>query len=371
MIYLDHAATSLIKPACVKQAVLHAMNRLASPGRGTYEAANEAAETVFRCREAAAELFGMENASKVVLTMNATHGLNLALRSLVKPGSSVVISGFEHNAVTRPLHALRAEIRVAGRRLFDREDTVRDFAGKLPGADAAVCTAVSNVFGYRLPLEEIAALCRRENVPLVVDASQAAGVLDLDFPALGAAFMAMPGHKGLLGPQGTGILLCADTASPLLYGGSGFGSREQTMPEDLPERLEAGTPNVCGIAGLLAGIEYVRSRGQRRILQYEQALLRQSAAQLADAPCECFLGTEETQCGVLSLRSERMDCEELAARLANQGICVRSGLHCAPLAHQSAGTLESGTLRLSFSPFLDPGSVSVACRALRESLCRA
>ena len=368
MIFLDHAATSLLKPPGVERAVLRAMRSMASPGRGGYAASRAAADTVFRCREAAAALFHMEDPTRVVFTMNATHGLNLAIHSLLKPGDRVVISGFEHNAVTRPLHAMRAEIRVAGRRLFDAEDTLLDFAKKLPGCDAAICTAVSNVFGYNLPLEEIADLCRREGVPLIVDASQAAGVLDLDFPALSAAFMAMPGHKGLLGPQGTGILLCNAEARPLLYGSSGFDSRSQTMPQDLPERLEAGTANVCGIAGLLAGIQYVQKLSPSRILRHEQMLLTQCADMLKGADCRLFLGHQSLQCGVLSLQSAGIDCEELASRLAQKGICVRSGLHCAPLAHESAGTLQNGTLRLSFSPFLDGRSVKKASLVLRDLL---
>lgn len=366
MIYLDHAATSLLKPVAVEKAVARALRTLASPGRGGHPPAMLAAETVFRCREAAAELFHAKEPEQVVFTMNATHGLNIAIHSLVREGSRVLISGFEHNAVTRPLHALKARVEVAGRKLFDPEDTYLCFARRIRDCDAAVCTAVSNVFGYRLPIEDIAALCTREGVPLIIDASQAAGVIALDFQDLGAAFMAMPGHKGLLGPQGTGILLCSSEAAPLLFGGSGSESREQEMPPYLPDRLEAGTQNVCGIAGLLAGIEYVRARGTEEILRHERALLRQSAAILRGADCELFTEEGRNQTGVLSLRSPRMDCELLAAQLGERGICVRSGLHCAPLAHESAGTLETGTLRLSFSPLLDPGSVSKASMILRE-----
>lgn len=368
MIYLDHAATSLLKPLAVERAAARAMRTMASPGRGAHDPAMLAADTVFRCREAAARLFHMEEPERVVFTMNATHGLNIAIRSLLSDGGVVTISGFEHNAVTRPLHALGAKLRVAGRRLFDPEDTLRSFAAAIPGSELVVCTAVSNVFGYRLPLEEIAALCRREGAALIVDASQAAGVLDLDFSALGAAFMAMPGHKGLLGPQGTGLLLCAGEGKPLLFGGSGSESRLQTMPEALPDRLEAGTHNVCGIAGLLAGIEYVLARGTPELLLHETALLRQSLRILRGADCQLFVGAAQTQTGVLSLRSHRLDCETLAAMLADRGICVRSGLHCAPLAHESAGTLETGTLRLSFSPLLDHRSVTDACIVLRQLL---
>ena len=173
MIYLDHAATSLEKPQAVSAAVARAMRSMASPGRGGHAPAMLAAETVYRCREEAVALFHMQRPENVVFTMNATHALNLAIHSLGQPHDRVVISGFEHNSVTRPLHALEAEIRVAGRRLFDPEDTLADFRRLLPGAKFAVCTAVSNVFGYILPVREIAALCSREGVPLILDVSQA------------------------------------------------------------------------------------------------------------------------------------------------------------------------------------------------------
>lgn len=364
MIYLDSAATSLLKPLAVEQAVLRALRTMASPGRGSHTPAMLAAETVYDCREEAAALFHVPEPERVVFTMNATHGLNIAIRSLVPPGGTVVISGFEHNAVTRPLHALGATLRVAGRRLFDPDDTLRNFARLLPGADAAVCTQVSNVFGYVLPIAEIAALCRENGVPLIVDASQAAGVLELDFAGWGAAFAAMPGHKGLFGPQGTGLLLCGERGEPLLCGGSGSESRRQAMPEELPERLEAGTHNVCGIAGLLAGLRYVREKGPETILAHERKLLALAAEELAGSGLELFTGTD--QAGVLSLRVPGLDSESAAQALAERGVCVRAGLHCAPLAHESAGTLETGTVRLSFSPFVTEGQLRVSCRALRQ-----
>ena len=366
MIYLDSAATSLSKPVSVERAVVRAMRSMASPGRGGHPPAMLAAETVYACREEAAALFHVPDPSRVVFTMNATHGLNLAIRSRVRPGGRVVISGFEHNAVTRPLHALGAEIHIAGRELFAPERLLEEWERELPRVETAVCTVVSNVFGYILPVGELAALCRRYDVPLILDASQAAGVLPLDFEALGAAFVAMPGHKGLLGPQGTGLLLCGEEGSPLIQGGSGSESRLQRMPDALPEHLEAGTHNVPGIAGLLAGIRYVRRTGTQSILNHEQALLARAAADLEGSGLELFIGPKEEQSGVLSLRCPWMDCEELAAGLAERGVCVRAGLHCAPTAHESAGTLETGTLRLSFSPFLRPGELDEACRILRR-----
>ncbi len=350
MIYLDSAATSLYKPLAVGRAMAEAARTLASPGRGSHTPAMRAAELLLDCREEAAALFCMDAPENVVFTMNATHALNIAIGSLVRPGSRVVISGFEHNAVTRPLYARGAALRIAGRRLFEPEDTLREFARLLPGADAAVCTQVSNVFGYVLPIDEIASLCRAQGVPLIVDASQGAGVLDIDFARWGAAFVAMPGHKGLLGPQGTGLLLVGHEAEPLLYGGSGSNSRLPAMPEELPDRLEAGTHNVCGVAGLLEGLRYVRKCGTASILAHERRLLARFTEELRGSGLELFTG--EGQSGVVSLRCPGLDAETLAQRLGERGVCVRGGLHCAPLAHESAGTLETGAVRFSFSPFV-------------------
>lgn len=367
MIYLDNAATTLIKPPAVSAAVRRAMECMASPGRGAHEPAMRAAELVLDCRIAAAELFHVPEPEQVVFTMNATHALNIAIRSLAREGSRVLVSGFEHNAVTRPLHAIGAELVAAGMRLFDGTDTLRSFASKIDSADLVVCTHVSNVFGYVLPIYEIAALCREKNVPLIVDASQSAGVLDLDFQKLGAAFVAMPGHKALFGPQGTGLLLCGLPGSPLLCGGSGSDSALQQMPDYLPDRLEAGTHNVPGIAGLLEGLRYLKKTGIKNIEAHEQRLLAQMADGLEYCDdLEIFLGSRGEQTGVLSVRSSRFDSERLASFLAERGVCVRAGLHCAPLAHQSAGTFEGGTVRFSFSAFTDSRQIDVACRALRE-----
>lgn len=345
MIYLDNGATSFHKPPEVRAAVLSAMERCANPGRGGYSAAMVAAETVYRCREQAAKLFSCQP-EQVCFTSNCTHGLNIAIRSLVQPGDPVVISGFEHNAVTRPLHALGAAVTVAGRRLFDWSDTLEAWETALKkGAKAAICTHVSNVFGYILPMEEIASLCRKYAVPLIVDAAQSAGTLPVAFTQWGAAFVAMPGHKGLLGPQGTGLLLCGREPEPLLFGGTGSHSVEQAMPDFLPDRLEAGTLNVPGIAGLMAGMCYVNQVGVRQIFQREHRQLENCVGALKKMGFQVFSGPH--QAATISFLPE-MDCEEMANRLGRRGIAVRAGLHCAPLAHESAGTLERGTVRLSF-----------------------
>lgn len=365
MTYLDNGATSFHKPESVYRAVHCAMENCANPGRGGYIAAMAAAKTVLRCRERAGELFHCQP-EQVVMTSNCTHGLNIAIHSLVKEGSRVVISGFEHNAVTRPLYAKGAKVSVAGRKLFDWEDTLYSFEKAIrKGADAAVFTHVSNVFGYILPVYEMASLCRRYGVPFIVDAAQSAGMLPVDLEALGADFIAMPGHKGLLGPQGTGLLLCGASPAPLLQGGTGSVSRQQTMPDFLPDMAEAGTLNVPGIAGLSAGIHYVIAHKPERLLAQEQQEARRCAAALQKMGFHVFTG--EHQSGTVSFLPD-MDCEEAAEILGKKGIAVRAGLHCAPLAHESAGTLDTGTVRISFGHDAAPwqtGNLLLAAEKLK------
>ena len=277
MIYLDAGATTLQKPERVRRAMYNAVAAMSSPGRGSYPATRLA-----ECRSLAAELFDMDDPAQVVFTGNATHGLNIAIKTLVKPGSQVVISGYEHNAVTRPLHGIPdVTLTVVDTPLFQPETMLAEVGQALEaGANAVICTHVSNVFGYRLPVENIAALCRKADVPFVLDASQSAGMLPVSMRKLGAAFIAMPGHKGLYGPQGTGLLLCGHEAAPLLEGGTGSQSLLQHMPEELPDRLEAGTHNMPGIAGLLEGLRFVRRRTPEAIACRERQLAAEAVRRL-------------------------------------------------------------------------------------------
>jgi len=353
--------------------MLEALAAMSSPGRGGYPAAARAADTAFQCRCALAELFGLKNPEQAVFTFNATHALNIAIKSLVPPGGKAVISGYEHNAVTRPLAALDAKISVAEAPLFDAEAAVESFDCLVDAsADAVICSHVSNVFGFVQPVEEIAAICRSRGVPFIIDASQSAGILPLDMEKLGAAFIAMPGHKGLYGPQGTGVLLCGEDVPVriLLEGGTGSLSIQQSMPDFLPDRLEAGTHNMPGIAGLLAGVRYVKHRGTDKILDHEKSLTRLAVRGLKGVPgLRVYVSPElRDQTGVLSLTAEGKDTEALGAALAERGIAVRSGLHCAPLAHRSAGTLDTGTVRLSFSDFNTPEEIERLIPAIQRAL---
>ena len=369
MIYFDSAATTFQKPPTVRKAVLHAMQTMSSPGRGSYPHAEAAEEMLFHCRSLASELFGLSSPEQVAFTMNATHALNIAIKTLVEPGGRVAVSGYEHNAVTRPLHALDAEVVVADAPLFDQEEIVRGFARAIEsGAKTVICTHVSNVFGYILPIEAIAALCREANVPLVVDASQSAGILPLDMRQLGAAFIAMPGHKGLYGPQGTGLLLCSHEVEPLIEGGTGSESLMQAMPDFLPDRLEAGTHNVSGIAGLDAGLEFIKSTGIDRIRRHEQILLEKTVRHLEKIPDITFWRAKDPalQTGVLSFCVKGKSSFYVSEALARHGIAVRAGLHCAPFAHRTVGTLPDGTVRLSFSAYSRAEEVDAFARTLRR-----
>lgn len=366
MIYLDSAATSLLKPKSVSVAVKRAIDSMASPGRGAHSAAMLAAETVYNCRLAAAELFDVAEPEQVVFTFNATHGLNIAIRSLAKEGSRVLVSGYEHNSVMRVLHEIKTNVTVAESSLFDASATVEAFRRHISDADLVVCNHVSNVFGYILPIDEIAKLCADAKVPLIIDASQSAGICDLSFGKLGARYIAMPGHKGLMGPQGTGILLCAEEGHPLLCGGTGSDSINAAMPQYLPDRLEAGTHNVAGIAGLLEGIRYVRSVTPERIGVYESKLCRMMAERLQKVDGMTVYSSKNNQAGVLSVTHESIEPEQLCALLGERGIAARCGLHCSPLAHKTVGTLKTGTLRLSFSPFLTKQEVMSASNTIER-----
>ena len=354
MIYFDAGATTLQKPETVARAMYRAVGQLSSPGRGSYPATRAAEETDLQCRTLAARLFGVVDPARVVFTSCATHGLNIAVHTLVKPGGRVIISGYEHNAVTRPLHAIPGvEITVADGPLFDGEEMVRQFAAALAcPADAVICTHVSNVFGFRLPVERIAALCREKGVPFVLDASQSAGMLSVDMDALGAAFIAMPGHKGLLGPQGTGLLVLGYgmNPEPLLLGGTGSMSESVRQPDMLPDRYESGTVNLPGIAGLYAGVKFVRTH-RAEIEEYELALCDRLRARLREIPGVRILCDDgQAHMAITSIVVPGHDGGALADALDAADIAVRAGLHCAPTVHAWLGTLQSGAIR--FSPGL-------------------
>lgn len=373
MIYFDNAATTLIKPAGVAEASARAVRTLADPGRGSHKAAGKAAEISYACRETAARLFSAPAPENVIFTMNATHALNIAIKSLAERGAPALITGYEHNSVLRPLKAVGADIKIASSRPFEQEELLDNFARGLESAPKlAVVNYVSNVFGYILPVKEISRLCAERGVPLVIDASQAAGHMDVNFKTLNAEYIAMPGHKGLFGPQGTGLLLASSPGKTLMEGGSGSNSLAESMPEFLPDRHEAGTHNMPGISGLYEGLRFVERMGFDRIKRMEEELLSAALYELEQTDgVRVFRAAKPgRQSAVVSFTARAFGANELAEALSEAGVAVRAGHHCAPLAHKSAGTEQGGTVRLSFSVFNTKWEISRFAAKLRHILKR-
>ena len=350
----------------------NAMATMSSPGRGGYPAAMRAAEAAFDCRTELAELYHLENPEQVAFTMNATHGLNIAIKSLVPPGGKAVISGYEHNAVTRPLAALGAQVSVAAAPLFQPAAVTAAFDRLIvPGTDAVICNHVSNVFGFVQPVEAIAAICREREVPFIIDASQSAGMLTLDMTALGAAFIAMPGHKGLYGPQGTGGICVRPgiTVRPLKSGGSGIHTYLKEHPHEMPTALEAGTLNGHGVAGLHAALGFLKETGTDTIHKKEIGLMRRFLDGIKDIPGLKLYGDFSTdqRAAVVALNLGTYDSSEVSDELSFEyGISTRPGAHCAPLMHQSMGTVDQGMVRFSFSWFNTEEEIDAAVKALKE-----
>ena len=370
MIYLDSAATSLQKPPEVTSAVLRAMKSMSSPGRGAHRYAMDAAETVYDCRENIAKLFNCGDPTKIVFTFNATHSLNIAINSLVQKGTKVLCSGYEHNSVMRPLRALGAELSFVNAPLFDAENFLKDAAQKIPKTDVFICTHISNVYGYVLPVEKLGSICRKHGKPFIVDASQSAGCIEIDFEKTNADFLCFPGHKALMGPQGTGVLICKNEAKPLLYGGSGGNSLAPLMPELLPDRLEAGTHNTAGIAGLNEGVKYVMRHGAASFGGFERRMMKMFLGELSESRGLRIFESEDADCqsGLVSIVPYGCGCETLAEKLAERGIAVRSGHHCAPEAHRRGGSFETGTVRFSFSPYISAAQARTASHAVKKIL---
>ena len=368
MIYLDSAATSLHKPPQVAQAAANAILHLGNAGRGAHEATLSAGRVIYEAREKLAELFGVGAPMRVCMMFNTTDARNTAIGRLTRPGDHVVTTEAEHTSVLRPLY--RAEQRGARLTIVPMDKTtgrVREadiLAAIRPDTRAVVCAHASNVTGNALDIEAIGSYCRAHGILFLVDAAQSAGAFDIDMQRMGISALCLPGHKGLLGPQGTGVLLCGDAGRPLLCGGTGSDSINEKMPDYLPDRLEAGTHNVAGIAGLREGIRYIKSMGEERICGYETMLCGIMADRLSEVEGLTVYRSNRSQAGVLSVRHKRIDPEALCGMLGEHGIAARCGLHCAPLAHRTVGTLDTGTLRLSFSPFLSKANVIEAANTI-------
>lgn len=357
MIYFDNAATTLIKPETVYSTVLNAMRCAANAGRGGYSEASAAMNLVYDARRRAAELFGIDNPERIVFTQNATHSLNIAIKGVLKYGSHAVITSMEHNSVLRPVFSLaRKKMITYSVALADRYGCVAADAivNELkPSTALIVVTHASNVCGT---VNDIYNIRRKTgDIPMLIDASQSAGLVKIDMKRLKNTLLAFPGHKGLYGPQGTGGLYIPEDieVSPLTEGGTGSLSESPMQPPFLPDRFESGTLNTPGIAGLGMGIKYV-SENFDRIQETEKNITEILIYGIKRIKGARLLGYDsvEGRVGVVSAAFERRDCVELANSLDEDfGVAVRGGLHCSPLAHKTLGTSMSGALRFSVGAF--------------------
>lgn len=382
MIYLDNAATTFPKPLYVRRAANDAMTNFgANPGRSGHAMALKASEEIYNARSKAAEFFNEENPENVIFTLNCTHAINMVLKGLLSPGDHVVVSDMEHNAVMRPLSALAdrgvaySTARVSD---CDPEETLSNFREALrPNTKLVVCIHVSNVWGIKLPIERITAMCHQYGIPVLVDASQSAGSHKIDIGENKFDFVCMPGHKGLYGPMGTGILITSkhDMLKTIIEGGTGSGSVSMQQPLTPPDKFESGTPNLSGIVGLGKGIDFVRSVSSEKILSHEITLMAHLYDRLSSIPSVILYAPKpsiETGGTLLSFNVKDTDSETVAAYLnKNYGIAVRAGLHCAPMAHKHYGTLEQGAVRISPSYFTTVKDINTLATAISRMPARA
>ncbi|MBN1103892.1 MAG: cysteine desulfurase [Deltaproteobacteria bacterium] len=375
--YLDNAATTVPKPPSVYEAVRHAMERIgATPGRGAHRLEREASAMVAGAREKVARLLDIPDARRVLFTKNATESINLVLKGWLRSGDRVVISGMEHNAVVRPIERLKATgvgvdivpCPQGGRMDMEAFQTLLQTPPRL-----AVLTHASNVNGGLLPVNEVAKMCREQGVPLLLDAAQTAGVQTISVGDWQLGMLACSGHKGLLGPPGVGILYIRPDLDvlPLIEGGTGSLSEQADQPRHSPDRYESGTPNLPGIAGLAAGIDFIAETGVDSILKHELGLAATLERELAGLPGVRVFKPDARGTGVVSFLVEGLNPGDVGYLLdAGFDIAVRTGLHCAPLAHRSLGTFPEGTVRVSPGFSTTPDEIEYFLNSLRSLLSK-
>ena len=374
MIYLDNAATSRRKPQEVIDAVVFAMTSLGNAGRGTTEAALDAARTIYGARDKIAGFFGVKNPKQVVFTANSTESLNIAIHGLIKPGDHVISSVMEHNSVLRPLYEREeagAELTLIecdgkGRLLTDDiEGNIRD------NTRAIVLTHGSNLTGNVNDIERVGRIAKAHGLLFIVDASQTAGVLPIDVEKMNIDVLCFTGHKSLLGPQGTGGMCVREglEIEPLKRGGSGVDTYNRRHPSEMPTALEAGTLNGHGIAGLSAAIDFIEKTGINEIREKEQSLMKRFVEGVRDIPGVKLYGDfdAEVRCPVVALNIGNADSSEISDILSmDYDIATRPGAHCAPEMHESLGTVDQGAVRFSMSYFNTGEEIDAAIRAVRE-----
>ena len=374
MIYFDNAATTLQKPESVARAVLEAMTSFGNPGRGVHEPALAASRAIYDARCALARLFHGENPARIAFTANATQALNTAIKGILNPGDHVITTAMEHNSVLRPLYELEergVELTILpadkqGRVAYDAFE-----AAIQSNTRAIVCTHGSNLTGNLVDVGKIGAIAKASGLLLVVDASQTAGVIPIDVGEMNIDILCFTGHKGLLGPQGTGGLYVREGVEvcPLLTGGSGVQSHSKTHPIQMPTALEAGTLNAHGLAGLNAGVRYLLETGIDRIRQKELDLMWAFYEGVNAIPGITVYGdfSSRERCPIVSLNVRDYDSAQVSDALFSQyGIATRPGAHCAPLMHDALGTGNRGAVRFSFSHDNTMEEINFAISALQE-----
>lgn len=373
MIYLDNAATTRTKPPAVARAVLEALSSYGNCGRGGHEGALSAARTVYETREKLAALLGCPRADHVCFTQNSTQALNIAIHGLLGPGDHILSTDLEHNSVLRPLYRLRE----AG---ADVDFVPADSRGRLdygafrrllrPGTRAVVCTHASNLTGDVVDVEWVGRFARENGLLLILDASQTAGVLPIDMTALGAGAVCFTGHKGLMGPQGTGGLCLREglEVRPFAVGGTGVQSYSETQPAEYPTRLEAGTLNGHGLAGLNAALDFLAETGPEAVHAHEDALARRFYEAVRDLPGVRIYGdfAAPVRAPIVTLNIGNLDSAQVSDELAERfGVATRPGAHCAPRLHRALGTEDQGAVRFSWSYFNTEAETDAAAEAVR------
>lgn len=374
MIYLDNAATTRVKPPQVVQAVAEAMCSLGNAGRGSHEATLGASRTIFATRRRLAELFHGKDPRQIAFTANSTESLNLAIKGILEPGDHVITTQMEHNSVLRPLYEMEKQGVELTILPADRAGRVRveAFREAVKGnTRAIVCTHGSNLTGNLVDVGRIGAMARSRGILFCVDASQTAGVFPIDVEAMKIDILCFTGHKGLLGPQGTGGLYVREgvTVWPLKTGGSGILTYQKEHPAQMPTALEAGTLNGHGLAGLHAAVEYLLETGIDTIRRREQALMWRFYEGVRKVPGVTVYGDfeERERCPIVALNLGDYDSGEVSDELfVTYGIATRPGGHCAPLMHQALGTANQGAVRFSFSHYNTEEEVDTAVAAVRE-----
>lgn len=379
MIYLDNAATTMRKPPEVTEAVVKALSGMGNAGRGAHEATLQASRIVYRTRELLAELFGISRPEQIAFTCNATESLNIAINGLFHKGDHVITTVCEHNSVLRPLYRKEKEgveltIVPFDKRFPENEGRIDyDFLEKSckENTKAIVITNASNVTGNITDLKRVSSFAKKRGILLIVDASQTAGVLPIQVEEQGIDVLCFTGHKGLLGPQGTGGIYVREgiEISPLKAGGSGVQSFSKEHPGKMPTALEAGTLNVHGIAGLKAALEYIKEETVENIREKEMRLWKRFEEQVREIPGVTVYGNPnpESRVGIVALNIGKLDSGEVSDWLwEDYEIAVRPGAHCAPLLHKALGTVRQGAVRFSFSHYNTEQEIDVAAAALRE-----